>query len=91
MPKQKIIDCETYRSIKEMSHGELQVFLIHYADGLMEDNRKVVDLRDIENYFWQIKGIGEKHLEEVMAEVEKHLACKSKPPNDIEPLGGFLH
>jgi len=32
MAEQKIIDRDTYRAIKEMSRGELQAFLMRYAD-----------------------------------------------------------
>lgn len=69
----RIIDRETYRKIKKMSREELQAFLMRYAEGLLEDNEKTVDLREIESDLRQIKGIGEKRLEEVMAVIEKHL------------------
>ena len=73
MPEQKIIDRETYRSIKKMSREELQGFLLRYADGLMEKDNKTIDLREVEKDLRQIKGIGDKRVEEIMAVFEKHL------------------
>ena len=73
MAEQKIIDRDTYRTINKMSHEELQAFLMRYAEGLLEDKDKTIDLREVENDLRQIKGIGEKRLEEVMAVIEKHL------------------
>lgn len=69
----RIIDRETYRKIKKMGREELQAFLIRYAEGLLEDNDKTIDLREVENDLRKIKGIGEKRLEEVMAIIEKRL------------------
>jgi len=73
MSEQKIIDRDTYRSIKKMSRDELQAFLMRYADGLLENNGKTIDLREVEKDLPQIKGIGEKRLEEIMLVIEKHL------------------
>ena len=73
MAEQKIIDRDTYRSIKKMSREELQAFLIRYADGLLEKDGKSVDLREVEKDLRQIKGIGDKRVEEIMAVFEKHL------------------
>ena len=73
MPEQKIIDRDTYRSIKKMSREELQGFLLRYADGLMEKDNKTIDLREVEKDLRQIKGIGDKRIEEIMAVFEKHL------------------
>lgn len=73
MPEQKIIDRDTYRSIKKMSREELQGFLLRYADGLMEKDNKTIDLREVEKDLRQIKGIGDKRVEEIMAVFEKHL------------------
>ena len=56
-----------------MSREELQAFLICYADGLLEDNARSVDLREVEKDLPQIKGIGDKRIEEIMAVFEKHL------------------
>lgn len=73
MPEKKIIDRDTYRSIKKMSREELQGFLLRYADGLMENDNKTIDLREVEKDLRQIKGIGDKRVEEIMAVFEKHL------------------
>lgn len=73
MPEQKIIDRDTYREIKKMSREELQAFLMRYADGLLEKDGKSIDLREVEKDLRQIKGIGEKRVEEIMAVFEKHL------------------
>ena len=73
MSEQKVIDRDTYRSIKKMSREELQAFLMRYADGLLENNGKTINLREVEKDLRQIKGIGEKRLEEIMLVIEKHL------------------
>ena len=73
MAEQKIIDRDTYRSIKKMSREEMQAFLMRYADGLLEKDGKSIDLREVEKDLRQIKGIGEKRVEEIMAVFEKHL------------------
>lgn len=73
MPEKQIIDRDTYRSIKKMSREELQGFLLRYADGLMEKDNKTIDLREVEKDLRQIKGIGDKRVEEIMSVFEKHL------------------
>lgn len=73
MPEQKIIDRDTYRAIKKMSREELQGFLLRYADSLMEKDNNTIDLREVEKDLRQIKGIGDKRVEEIMAVFEKHL------------------
>ena len=69
MAEQKIIDC----AIKKMSREELQAFLMRYANGLLENDGKSIDLREVEKDLRQIKGIGDKRIEEIMAVIEKHL------------------
>ncbi len=73
MAEQKIIDRDTYRAIKKMSREELQAFLMRYANGLLENDGKSIDLREVEKDLRQIKGIGGKRIEEIMAVIEKHL------------------
>jgi 3-methyladenine DNA glycosylase/8-oxoguanine DNA glycosylase len=73
MPEKQIIDRDTYRAIKKMSREELQAFLMRYADGLLEKDGKSIDLREVEKDLRQIKGIGDKRVEEIMAVFEKHL------------------
>ena len=74
MAEKTIIDRETYRAIKKMSREELQAFLMRYANGLLESEGKSIDLREVEKDLRQIKGIGEKRIEEIMAVIEKHLS-----------------
>ena len=73
MADQKIIDRDTYRAIKKMSREELQAFLMRYADELLEKDGKSIDLREVEKDLRQIKGIGDKRVEEIMSVFEKHL------------------
>lgn len=73
MEKQKIIDRDTYRAINKMSREELQAFLMRYANGLLENDGKSIDLREVEKDLRQIKGIGDKRIEDIMAVIEKHL------------------
>ncbi|MCR5167782.1 MAG: hypothetical protein K6C13_11330 [Oscillospiraceae bacterium] len=73
MPEKQIIDRDTYRAIKKMSREELQAFLMRYADGLLEKDGKSIDLREVEKDIRQIKGIGDKRVEAIMAVFEKHL------------------
>ena len=61
----KIIDRDTYRSIKKMSREELQAFLVRYADELRKD-APTIDLREVEKDIKGVKGIGEKRAEEIM-------------------------
>lgn len=68
----KIIDRDTYRSLKKMSREELQAFLVRYADELQKD-APTIDLRAVEADIKAIKGIGEKRAEEIMRIFEKHL------------------
>lgn len=46
---------------------------MRYADVLLEKDGKSIDLREVEKDLRQIKGIGEKRVEEIMAVFEKHL------------------
>lgn len=73
MAEQKIIDRDTYRAIKKMSREEMQAFLMRYANGLLENDGKSIDLWEVEKDLRQIKGIGDKRIEEIMAVIEKHL------------------
>ncbi len=76
MSEQRMIDRETYRSIKRMSREELQAFLMRYADEILADKGTTLDLRVVEEDLRQIKGIGEKRLDEIMAVIEKHLGVE---------------
>lgn len=68
----KIIDRDTYRTIKKMSREELQAFLMRYANSIRED-APTLDLRELEKDINGVKGIGEKRAEEIMQIIEKHL------------------
>lgn len=68
----KIIDRDTYRTIKKMSREELQAFLMRYADELRKDV-PTIGLREVEKDIRAVKGIGEKRAEEIMAIFERHL------------------
>jgi len=68
----KIIDRDTYRTIKKMSREELQAFLMRYANSIRED-APTLDLRELEKDIKGVKGIGEKRAEEIMQIIEKHL------------------
>ena len=72
MPKEPMIDRDTYRTIKKMSREELQACLIRYADSLRED-APTLDLRELEKDIKGVKGIGEKSAEEIMQIIERHL------------------
>ena len=65
------IDRDTYRKIKKMSREELNDFLIRYGNNLTKDN--TVDLREMESEIRQIKGIGDKRVEQIMTVVERYL------------------
>ena len=58
---------------KKMSREELQAFLMRYANSLLENDGKTIDFREVEKDLRQIKGIGDKHINEIMAVIEKHL------------------
>ena len=72
MPKEPMIDRDTYRSIKKMFREELQAFLVRYADELRKD-APTIDLCAVEADIKGVKGIGEKRAEEIMRIIEKHL------------------
>ena len=69
---ERIIDRDTYRSIKKMSREELQGFLMRYAENLTKDS-PVIDLLKLEQDIKSIKGIVERRAEEVMTVIERHL------------------
>ena len=68
------IDRDTYRKIKKMSREELNDFLIRYGNNLTKDN--TVDLREMESEIRQIKGIGDKRVEQIMTVVERYLGVR---------------
>jgi len=46
---------------------------MRYADGLLENNGKSIDLRDVKKDPLNFKSIGDKRTEEIMAVIEKHM------------------
>lgn len=56
-----------------MNREKLQVFLMRYADGLLEKDGKSLDLREVEKDLRQVKGFGDKRIEEIIAVIEKHM------------------
>ena len=66
---QKLLD-----SLKKMSREELNDFLIRYANNLTQDS--TVDLREMESEIRQIKGIGDKRVEQVMTVFERYLGVR---------------
>ena len=54
-----------------MSREELNDFLIRYANNLTQDS--TVDLREMESEIRQIKGIGDKRVEQIMTVIERYL------------------
>ena len=46
---------------------------MRYADGLLKKDGKSIDLSEVEKDLRQIKGIGDKRVEEIIAVIEKHL------------------
>ena len=56
-----------------MSREELQAFLMRYADGLLKNEGKSIDLREVKKDPLNIKSIVDKRTEEIMAVIEKHL------------------
>ena len=46
---------------------------MRYADGLLEKDGKSLDLREVEKDLRQVKGFGDKRIEEIMAVIEKHM------------------
>ena len=65
------IDRDTYRKIKKMNREELNDFLIQYANNMTKNI--IVDLREMEFEIRQIKGIGDKRVEQIMTVVERYL------------------
>ena len=58
---------------KKMSREELQAFLMRYANRLLENDGKSIDLREVEKAPRQIKSVGNKCINGFMIVIEKHL------------------
>ena len=64
---------DTYRSIKRMTHKELESFLERYGDHMLKNIGEMLDLSAMEQEISKINGIGEKRLEEIMEVIKKFL------------------
>lgn len=71
--RQSVLDRTTYKRIKSMTREEMQNFLTNYYQNVMEDVEvPTLDLDDLRKEIANIKGVGEKRLDEIMAIIEKH-------------------
>lgn len=74
MAQESVLDRATYKKIKGMSREEMQKFLLRYADNLKSDSDiKEIDLSEVRSKIGQVKGIGEKRLDDIMDILEKHI------------------
>jgi len=71
---EKMLDRATYKKIKGMTREEMQNFLTNYYNNVMEDaNEATLDLDELRKEIGNIKGVGEKRLDEIMAVIERCL------------------
>lgn len=71
--RQSVLDRTTYKRIKSMTREEMQNFLTNYYQNVMEDVEvPKLDLDELRNEIANIKGVGEKRLDEIMTIIEKH-------------------
>lgn len=75
MAKIELIDRDTYKKIKKMDRENLTKFILQYGDQLVAQEEKTIDLPALEAELSNIKGIGDKRLEEIMSVIETFL-CK---------------
>lgn len=73
MADREIIDRDTYKKIKKMDRETLTKFILQYGDKLLGEQGKTIDLPALQEQLSQIKGIGDKRLEEIMVVIEKFL------------------
>ncbi len=73
MADREIIDRDTYKKIKKMDRETLTKFILQYGDKLLVEQGKTIDLPALQEQLSQIKGIGDKRLEEIMVVIEKFL------------------
>lgn len=78
MVQKSVLDRATYKKIKSMSREEMQNFLTNYYHNAMEDApTSSVDLKELRAELSNIKGVGEKRLDEIMSVIEKHLVISN--------------
>lgn len=74
MVQESVLDRVTYKKIKGMSHEEMQNFLISYYHNVMEGTPTYsVDLKKLRAELSNIKGVGEKRMDEIMSVIEGYL------------------
>jgi endonuclease III-like uncharacterized protein len=78
MVQESILDRATYKKIRGMSREEMQNFLTNYYHNVMEDApTSSVDFKGLRAELSNIKGVGEKRLDEIMSVIEKHLVISN--------------
>ncbi len=71
---QPVLDRTTYKKIKGTTREEMQNFLTNYYNNVMEDAQaSTLDLCELRKEICNIKGVGEKRLDEIMAVIQKNL------------------
>ncbi|MBR6618409.1 MAG: hypothetical protein IKL00_11140 [Oscillospiraceae bacterium] len=69
-----MLDRVTYKKIKAMSREEMQNFLTNYYNNVMQDaSEAILDLDELRKEIGNIKGVGEKRLDEIMTVIERCL------------------
>ena len=82
MTQESVLDRATYKKIKSMGRAEMQNFLTNYYHNVMEDaSTSSVDLKGLRAELSNIKGVGEKRLDEIMSVIEKHLVVSNVKEN----------
>ena len=56
-----------------MNRNELTKFILRYGTELTGNEERIIDLSQLQSELGNIKGIGEKRLEEIMTVIEKFL------------------
>lgn len=78
MAQESFLDRATYKKTKSMSREEMQKFLASYYHNVMEGaSTSSVDLKRLRAELSNIKGVGEKRLDEIMSVIEKHLVVSN--------------
>ena len=78
MAQESVLGRATYKKIRGMSREEMQNFLTNYYHNIMEDAPTYsVDLKELRAELSNIKGVGEKRLDEIMSVIEKHLVVSN--------------
>ena len=76
MAEQEILSLsrDTYKKIKAFNREQMEQFIAEiYKEAEERYSETAVDLDQLRTEIWQIKGIGENRLNEIMAVVERNL------------------